>query len=109
MTMIDIRYDIEKFLKDQNFKIPLNTRVKILCKIYTLKEDRNIESWMMKALNNALWFNYNEISNEVNALILNNSITDEDILVPIEQFHGFKDDEISISMVRKKYTRFYYK
>lgn len=98
--MIDIQHDIKFFLKDPNFKISLNTRVRILCEIYSLKEDKNIEPWMMKTLNNALWFNYNEIADEVNVLIFKNSVIESNP-VQLELFHGFKDNEINIATVHK--------
>lgn len=45
---------------------------------------------MMKTLNNTLWFNRNEMCDEVNKLIFNclSTRNDDSLVVP---FHGFAD------------------
>ena len=61
MTDEVISQDVNDYLKNDKFTMPLATRKIILRHLYNLDDDHNIEKWQMKKLNNVLLFNREEI------------------------------------------------
>lgn len=94
-----IRQNINLFLQNTNYKLPLSTRIKILNRMYNLKieEGEKIEPPLMKKLNNCLQFNRNEICNNVHSAISSISSTNND--GSSDGFHGFGESDRNISLL----------
>lgn len=72
MCLPNFQPDVLKYLEDIKNKLSLSTRKKIVGTLYYVKE-KDITPWMTKKLDNTLWFNRDEICNDVQALILKTS------------------------------------
>ena len=60
MMADNIKTDVNMYLQTKNFSLPCDTKRIILTFIYDI-EDKDIEHWQIKKLNNVLFFNKLEI------------------------------------------------
>lgn len=104
MCLLSIQPEILLFLEDVKYKLSLSTRMKILGKMYNIKE-KDIAPWMTKKLDNTLWFNRDKVCNGLQTAISESSLRSNNRSQD-SFFYGFTEIEINLSTKKQEeYTK----